>query len=117
MQELRVETLEPAIGRGIVIVDCWAPWCDPCRAFRAVYDAASTRHPGVTFASVNAERQPGIASALRISTVPTVLAFRDRILVYMHSGFMLAEALDALVQSVRRLDMTTVRRKLAAFAV
>ncbi len=117
MQELRAETFEPRIARGIVFVDCWAPWCDPCGAFRSVYDAASARHPGVTFAMVNAELQPRLTTALRISTLPTLLAFRDRILVYVHSGFMLAEALDALVQNVRRLDMTTVRRKLAAFAV
>ena len=117
MQELRAETFEPRLASGIVIVECWAPWCDPCRAFLSVYEAASARHADVTFASVNAELQPGLAAALRISTIPTTLAFRDRILVYVHSGFMLAEALDTLVQKVRRLDMTIVRRKLAAFAV
>lgn len=116
MQLLDVETFQPALASGIVLVDCWAPWCDPSRVFLSIYQAASTRHPGVTFANINADREPRLTAALRISTIPTLLAFRDRTLVYMHSGFLLAEALDLLVQRLRRLDMTAVRRKLATFA-
>src|SRR5262245_18706773 len=92
-------------GDGIVVVDWWAPWCGPCRKFGPVFDAAAERHSDIVFAKVDTEGEPALAAAADIMSIPTVMVFRDGVLVYSQPGALPAGALDDLVAQVRALDM------------
>ncbi len=97
----------------ILFVDFWASWCGPCRQFAPTYEAASEANPDITFGSVNTEEQQELASAAGISSIPTLMAFRDGILVFAQPGALPPTALDQVINGVRGLDMDDVRKQIA----
>ena len=111
---LTSENFEDTVtGEGITLVDWWASWCGPCRMFAPVFQAASDEHPDITFAKVDTEDQAALAGAARITSIPTLMAFRDGILVFSQPGALPAAALEQVIEAVRDLDMDEVRAELA----
>jgi len=100
-------------GEGITLVDFWADWCGPCKQFAPIYEKVSEANPDITFAKVDTEAEQQLAAQLQITAIPTLMAFRDGILVFSQAGALPAKSLEQLVEGVKGLDMDDVRRQVA----
>ncbi|MEX1312433.1 MAG: thioredoxin family protein [Candidatus Sulfomarinibacteraceae bacterium] len=100
---------QQVLTEGIVMVDCWAPWCQGCGEFEPVFDAASERHPAHTFAKVNTKTEGELTKKLGVKHIPTLILFRDGILLLRQPGYVPAEGLDEIIEKAEGLDMDHVR--------
>jgi thioredoxin 1 len=100
-------------GNDILLVDFWASWCGPCRQFAPVYEAASEKHSDIAFGSVNTEEQQQLSLEFQVTSIPTLMVFRDQILIFSQPGALPPASLEQLITAVRELDMDDVRRQIA----
>jgi thioredoxin len=112
--EITKDTFNDTINNNnIVLVDWWAEWCGPCRSFAPVFEEASAQHPDIVFGKIDTETQPELSAMARITSIPTLMAFREGILIFSQAGALPARSLEELIGKVRELDMEQVHAALA----
>ena len=115
--ELNADNFEQTIlDNDFVVIDFWAPWCGPCRGFAPVYEAASEKHEDIVFAKVNTEEQQALAAHFQVRSIPTLVIFREKVIIYAQPGALPAGAFDDLMQRAKELDMAKVHAEIAAEA-
>ncbi len=113
--DLTKDNFEKTINENpIVIVDFWAPWCGPCRGFAPVFEKASESHPDVVFAKINSDEQQELAAAFNIRSIPTLMVFREKIILFQQAGALPGQALEQVITQAKNIDMAKVHAEVAA---
>jgi thioredoxin 1 len=113
--DLTKENFEQTVNENaMVIIDFWAPWCGPCRGFAPVYEKASDSHPDVVFAKVNTDEQQELAGAFDIRSIPTLMVFREKVILFQQAGALPGNALEQMIAQAKALDMAKVHQEIAA---
>ncbi len=112
---LTKETFSDTVNdNDIVIIDFWAPWCGPCKNFAPIYEEVSEKHEGIVFAKVNTEEEQELGASFQIRSIPTLMIFREKVILYSQPGMMSGPDLDGLIEKVKELDMDKVRTEISA---